>query len=163
MRSPLDFFRKPTFVIEGLKSSHASSISKLHGEGFNRPWSDGEFRALISQAPVFGFVAKQEGRSSAAPSGFILARLAAGEAEILTIVVAQSSRRYGLGHSLMDTVLRHLHRARAEYLILEVDETNVAALGLYKRFGFREVARRPAYYNSKDGKTSALVMRLDLH
>lgn len=163
MRSPLDYFRKPTFVMESLKSSHAASISKLHSEGFNRPWSDGEFQALISQAPVFGFVAKPEGRSSAAPGGFVLARLAAGEAEILTIVVAKSSRRYGLGHSLMDTVLRHLHRARAEYLILEVDETNVAAIGLYKRFSFKEVARRPAYYDNEDGKTSALVMRLDLH
>jgi [ribosomal protein S18]-alanine N-acetyltransferase len=163
MRSPLDYFRKPTFAIESLKTSHAASISKLHGEGFNRPWSDGEFLALVGQAAVFGFVAKPEGRSSAAPSGFVLARLAAGEAEILTIVVSKSARRCGLGHSLMDTVLRHLHRARAEYLILEVDETNLAAIGLYKRFGFKEVARRPAYYDTKDGKTSALVMRLDLH
>ena len=163
MRPLLDYFRKPTFAIESLKSNHAASISKLHGDGFNRPWSDGEFQALLVQAPVFGFVAKPERRSGAAPSGFVLARLAAGEAEILTIVVSKNARRSGLGHSLMDTVLRHLHRARAEYLILEVDETNVAAIGLYKRFGFKEVARRPAYYDSEDGKTSALVMRLDLH
>lgn len=163
MRSPLDYFRKPTFVIESLERSHAASISKLHGDGFNRPWSDGEFQALLVQAPVFGFVAKPEGRAGAAPSGFVLARLVAGEAEILTIVVSKSARRCGLGHSLMDTVLRHLHRARTECLILEVDETNLAAIGLYKRFGFKEVARRPAYYDTKDGKTSALVMRLDLH
>ena len=60
----------------------------------------------------------------AAPVGFVLARLAAGEAEILTVAVARSHRRHGLGWKLMDAVLRQLHADRAEALFLEVDETN---------------------------------------
>jgi ribosomal-protein-alanine N-acetyltransferase len=44
---------------------------------------------------VFGFAAFEIGNAKAGPVGFVLARLAAGEAEILTIVVARSHRRRG--------------------------------------------------------------------
>ena len=66
-------------------------------------------------------------RGGTAPVGFVLARLAAGEGEILTVAVARSHRRQGLGWRLMDAVLRELHAQRAEALFLEVDETNAAA------------------------------------
>ena len=63
----------------------------------------------------------------------------------------------------MDAVLRHLHGERAESLFLEVDETNTAAIALYRRLGFRKVGQRKAYYDAGDGsKNAALVMRLDL-
>ena len=81
----------------------------------------------------------------------MLARLAAGEGEILTVAVARAHRRQGLGWRLMDAVLRELHAQRAEALFLEVDETNVAAIALYRRLGFREVGKRPRYYQSADG------------
>ena len=109
---------------------------------------------------MFGFAARQVGNPKA-PVGFVLARLAAGEAEILTVAVARAHRRHGLGWRLMDAVLRQLHADRAEALFLEVDETNAAA-ALYRRMGFSEVGKRPNYYESGDGRTSALVMRRDL-
>jgi [ribosomal protein S18]-alanine N-acetyltransferase len=43
-----------------------------------------------------------------------------------------------------------------------VDAANVAAVKLYKRVGFKKVGERPAYYEGPEGKTAALVMRLDL-
>jgi ribosomal-protein-alanine N-acetyltransferase len=135
----------------------------LHREDFIRPWTDGEFSDLLSQDTVFGFAAFETGKAKAGPAGFVLARLAAGEAEILTIAVARSHRRQGLGRQLMDAVLRRLHAERAEALFLEVDETNVAAIALYRRLGFHEVGKRPAYYQTAgQQKASALVMRRDL-
>ena len=60
-------------------------------------------------------------------------------------------------------MLRELHAERAEALFLEVDETNVPALALYRRLGFREVGKRPAYYDrAEGGRSGALVMRRDL-
>jgi [ribosomal protein S18]-alanine N-acetyltransferase len=161
MRSPLDYFRKADHVIEALKASDGAVMARLHVEGFKRPWSDGEFRALLSQGPVFGFIARPQG-GVAKPAGFVLSRLVAGEAEILTVVVSKSSRRTGVGHKLVSSVLRHLNHVRAETVFLEVDEANTAAIGLYRSFGFLEVARRTAYYDTQAGKSAALVMRLDL-
>lgn len=155
--------RTRDYVVETLERRHAGTAAAIHQESFARPWSDMEFAGLLGQEAVFGFLVREAGRQASPVAGFVLARLAAGEAEILTIAVARRSQRGGLGWKLMDAVLRRLHAERAEALFLEVDETNAPALALYRRLGFREVGRRPGYYRSKDGETTgALVMRRDL-
>ncbi len=157
-------FIRRDWVIQRLEAADAPAMATVHQEGFVRPWNDGEFARLLVQDPVFGFGARQEGKGGAPVSAFVLARLVAGEAEILTLAVAAKVRRQGLGRRLMDAVLFRLHAERAESLFLEVDETNVAAVTLYRRLGFRQVGKRPGYYNERKGEppTSALVMRRDL-
>ena len=163
MRVPFFTGRKREFLVEALGTRDAAALATLHKEDFARPWSALEFATLIDQETVFGFVAREIGRPGTAPGGFVLARQTAGEAEILTLAVARRLRRNGLGWALMDAVLRELHAQRAEALFLEVDETNGPALGLYQRMGFREVGRRPAYYQQPGApSTAALVMRRDL-
>lgn len=151
------------FAIEALSGDDAWLLPAIHREDFPRPWSGQEFASLLAQEPVFGFAAWQVGRRDAGPAGFVLARLAAGEAEILTVAVRRAMRRLGLGRELMEAVLRDLHAQRAEALFLEVDEANAPAVALYRRLGFREVGRRPGYYGEKgEAKSAALVMRRDL-
>lgn len=162
MRLPFESLWQTSYALVPLETGHCEALAALHIEGFHRPWSDGEFRSLLHQENVFGFLALVEGRPKAPATGFILARLVAGEAEILTLSVAKSVRRHGIGHRLVDETLRKLHQHRATSLFLEVDGTNKAAIGLYKRFGFKKVGERPAYYDTPEGKTAALVMRLDL-
>ena len=163
MRLPFLSVLRRDYALQALSVEDSAVAAALHVEGFSRPWTDGEFAALLDQDTVFGFAAREVGRGGRGPVGFVLARLAAGEAEILTIVVARAHRKHGLGWQLMDAVLRELHGRRAEALFLEVDETNLAAIGLYRRLGFREVGKRPNYYRSTEhGPTGALVMRRDL-
>ena len=152
------------YVARDLTLDDTPAMADLHAAAFARPWSDEEFEALLVQEPVFGFAVRPIAARGKPPiQGFVLARLAAGEAEILTIVVARANRRAGLGRMLMDAVMRHLYSERAEALFLEVDESNAAAIGLYRRLGFRDVGRREGYYSARDGrKSSALVMRRDL-
>lgn len=154
---------KRDYSIARLTSADTGAIALLHREDFVRPWSEDEFASLLNQDTVFGFTVVETGKTSAGPVGFVLARLAAGEGEILTVAVARAYRRQGLGWKLMDAVLRELHVQRAEVLFLEVDETNMAALHLYKRMGFSEVGKRPGYYQTTgNGRSGALVMRRDL-
>ena len=150
------------YSLDPLVEADSPAISVIHSEDFVRPWTDGEFAALLEQDTVFGYAAREIGHGREAPAGFVLARLAAGEGEILTIAVARAHRRRGLGWRLMDAVLRELHAQRAEALFLEVDETNVAAIALYRRLGFVEVGKRPRYFQSAEGATGARVMRRDL-
>lgn len=150
-------------AIAPLKAPDSRAMAELHREDFARPWNDGEFASLLDQDAVFGYAAREVGKAREAMVGFVLARLAAGEAEILTIAVARACRRRGVGRRLMDAVLRELHVQRAEALFLEVDESNAPAIALYRRLGFREIARRPSYYQTPGKpKTDALVMRRDL-
>lgn len=159
----LPFARKREFSILRLTPRDAPVLELLHREDFSRAWSSAEFEALLHQPTVFGFLAVETGRPRGGSVGFVLARLAAGEAEILTVAVSRASRRQGLGRRLMDAVLRELHAQRAEALFLEVDETNAPAIALYRRLGFDQVARREGYYSGPGGtKSGALVMRRDL-
>ena len=163
MRIPFLQPRRRDYALEPLTIADSPAASMLHREDFVRPWTDGEFAALLEQDTVFGYAAREIGQGAKPPVGFVLARLAAGEGEILTVAVARTHRRQGLGWQLMDAVLRELHAQRAEALFLEVDETNAPAIALYRRLGFRQVGHRPNYYRSTEhGPTGALVMRRDL-
>lgn len=156
--------RRRDYLVEPLETGHGEHLATIHREDFVRPWSAEEFDSLLEDRHVFGFAVREVGGRTGPPLGFVLARLAVGEAEILTIAVARASRRYGLGWKLMDAVLRQLHADRAEALFLEVDENNLPALALYRRFGFHEVGKRAGYYPGHAGqsRSSALVMRRDL-
>jgi len=163
MRIPFFQPRRRDYALEPLTVGDSAAVSVLHREDFVRPWTDGEFASLLEQDTVFGYAARETGQGAKPPVGFVLARLAAGEGEILTVAVARAHRRQGLGWQLMDAVLRELHAQRAEALFLEVDETNAPAIALYRRLGFRQVGQRPNYYRSTEhGPTGALVMRRDL-
>lgn len=159
----LPFPRARPFAVEPLGSEDAEAMSRVHADGFLRPWGAHEFAELMAQRTVFGYAARLEAARRRELLGFVLARLAAGEGEILTIAVSRDCRGRGLGWLLMDAVLRALHRERAEALFLEVDELNVPALRLYRRLGFEVVGRRPRYYREGAGAPSnALVMRRNL-
>ncbi|RWM94093.1 MAG: ribosomal-protein-alanine N-acetyltransferase [Mesorhizobium sp.] len=163
MRIPFFQPRRRDYALEPLTVADSAAVAVLHREDFVRPWTDGEFAALLEQETVFGYAARETGQGAKPPVGFVLARLAAGEGEILTVAVARAHRRQGLGWQLIDAVLRELHAQRAEALFLEVDETNTPATALYRRLGFRQVGQRPNYYRSTEhGPTGALVMRRDL-
>lgn len=157
------FSRSAEFNIFEMEDLHCHAASKIHGERFSRAWTDGEFQSLLSQDTATGFVARLEGAAVRdAIAGFVLARAAAGEAEILSIAVSKRYARHGLGWRLMRAVLQELRSRDAESVFLEVDETNDAATALYKKLGFETVAERPAYYTGPDGKKNkAFVMRRD--
>lgn len=157
------FLRKPSFDVFPLEAEDAGIAAALHRARFAKPWNDGEFHSLLSQEPVFGFLALDTGGTARTAGGFVLARAAAGEAEILTIAVDQRFERAGLGWRLMQAALREAQMRGAEEIFLEVDEGNVPARRLYDRLGFVKVAERKAYYADADGaRSTALVMRLDL-
>ncbi|MFD2238812.1 GNAT family N-acetyltransferase [Aureimonas populi] len=155
-----DGLLNPSFVTADMGPEDVETAAELHGEAFAAAWAGDEFAALLSQPGTFGFVVRRAYQPLARPSGVVLARLAAGEGEILTIVVDKAARGKGIGRLLMDNVLQRLHAERAEALFLEVEETNVPALALYKRLRFEEVGRRPAYYVDAQGqRANALVLK----
>jgi len=135
----------------------AHAIAHLHGASFHRGWSDGEIEGMLRDRHVLAHRATA-GRNL---RGFILSRLVAGEAEILSVAVAPAQRGKGLARRLLDLHLRRLAGLGARAVFLEVDEGNVPALKLYRRAGFRQVGRRAGYYQSNQG-AAALVLRRDL-
>ena len=144
-------------VLSDAGTRDARALAALHGASFHRGWSDGEFEHLLFDRNIVAHRASV-GRGLV---GFILTRIVAEEAEILSIAVASSRRGKGLARQLLDLNLRRIAGLGARTVFLEVDEGNVPARRLYQRAGFREVGRREGYYPAGQG-TAALVLRRDL-
>lgn len=133
----------------------APLLAELHALCFPEPWNVDFLTTLLAQPSVMGLLPADD-----EPAGFLLARAAAGEAEILTLAVRLEARRQWIALGLCGALLAELRRAAVEELFIEVAEDNVAALGLYSRLGFAEIGRRPRYYATAEG--DALVLRLTL-
>ena len=158
---PLRFRRFAAPVIRTLDSEMAESCAVLHAEAFAHPWSPPEFETLLTSKATIGTAAIDA--ASDGLRGFALARLAADEAEVLTIAVASAMRNRGVGRALMVDIAARLAAARVRSLFLEVERSNMAALALYRRLGFLEVGQRRGYYRKQGAPaTTALVLRKDL-
>jgi ribosomal-protein-alanine N-acetyltransferase len=153
-------FGRPTASTRRADVSDCLVLAEIHASAFRRGWSDAEFEALLLQPGAYAVIANYRsalGKSMAA--GFILYRLAADEAEILSIAVTPACRRRGIGRILIEDALRHLYREGARNIHLEVEDSNVAAIGLYRRAEFRESGRRSGYYTQgRETPAGALVM-----
>jgi [ribosomal protein S18]-alanine N-acetyltransferase len=146
-------------AISDASAADSAAIAALHAASFHRGWGEEEIAHLLIDRNVVAHRALN-GRRLA---GFILSRLVAGEAEILSIAVAARERSRGLARRLLDVHLRALAGLGARAVFLEVGEDNEPARRLYDRAGFRRVGRREAYYQDRLGPgTAALVLRCDL-
>lgn len=130
----------------------AETLARLHALCFvrPRPWRAEEFAALLDSPGVLPLTSQ---------GGFLLGRMAAGEAELLTLAIAPTARRTGQGATLVG---RFLAAARAEactVAFLEVAADNGPAQALYRRTGWVEAGRRRNYYAPG---VDAVVMRHDL-
>jgi len=97
-------------------------------------------------------------------SGEVLAvlqwRQVGPQGEIFDLAVDSAHRRQGLASLLLDSVLDLAKSGGAKEIFLEVRESNVAALSLYKKYGFSVTGRRSNYY--RNPPEAALLLRLNL-
>ena len=97
------------------------------------------------------------------PVGFVLARVVADEAEILTLAIDPVGRRCGTGGALVAAAAGTALAMGARNLWLEVAEDNAAARALYAGARFEAAGRRPGYYRRKDGTVDALLLHRRLN
>lgn len=107
-------------------------------------WSAADYESLLSADTTVCLLAEDEDNDE--PVGFVLARLAADEMEILNLAVASTQRRRGLGRRLVAEALGRGRTRGVEKCWLEVRASNQAALAFYRTLGFRQQSRRRAYY-----------------
>ena len=155
------FGRSSPPVIRPLRIAKARDCARLHAAEFAYPWSAEEIADLIAASSTLSASALDP--ATGRVRGFVLARVAADEAEILTIAVETAAQGKGVGRALMREALRQAANAGARTIFLEVAAENAAAVALYLRLGFLKVAERTGYYRKKSGqRATAIMMRRGL-
>jgi ribosomal-protein-alanine N-acetyltransferase len=142
-------------IVSEVRQRDAAALAGMHAASFQRGWSEEEFHRLLAERNIVAHRAAI-GRTLI---GFIMSRLIAGEAEILSVAIAPAWRGRGFARPLLDLHLRRLAGLGARNVFLEVDEHNAPARRLYQRARFHQVGRRHGYY---DSGATAVVLRRDL-
>ncbi|MVS99095.1 ribosomal protein S18-alanine N-acetyltransferase [Devosia marina] len=146
--------------VEPAEIGDAAELARIHALSFYRGWPSPEFESFLADPACPAFVACDARRRIA---GFALIRIAADEAELLTIAVDPKWRGKGVGRALLDAVFADLMLSPARRMFLEVDEQNNPAIKLYEKLGFAAISKRKGYYPRPDGSAAtALVMARDL-
>jgi [ribosomal protein S18]-alanine N-acetyltransferase len=135
--------------IRAATAADAERLADIHRAAFplGEAWSADVMLLHLRMATTIGLLHDAD--------GMILARVAADEAEILSLAVAPVARRHGIGSALLRSAIARVAAWGAERMFLEVSVTNEAALALYAANGFTRAGLRRRYY--ADG-TDALVM-----
>jgi ribosomal-protein-alanine N-acetyltransferase len=134
-------------------------LAALHAACFADAWSVRAMAALLATPGTFALIAAAGGE----PAGFVMARVAAEEAEVLSLCVLPAHRRGGIGRRLLDRAGALAVQRGAAALFLEVAEDDPGARQFYAASGFAQVGRRADYYRRPAGRrASALVLRRQL-
>src|SRR3954471_5083236 len=148
-----------TGTIEPATFRDAHRLAQLHAASFHRGWGEGEFEQMLRESNTLVHRLRQ-GRNLI---GFAVSRVAADEAEILSIAVDAKHRGRGLSRNLLLTHLGHLAGRGVRTVFLEVEENNRPARRLYERAGFDVAGHRERYYKQPGGEhLNAVLMGRDL-
>lgn len=118
------------------------------------PWSKRDYEEM-AEGDTVGWVASKTalaGTSATSPEatimGFITARVAADEIEILNLGVDPNERRHGVAKALLKAAFAWGAENQARQAFLEVRASNSGAIQFYESFGFHAVGKRAKYYTS---------------
>lgn len=141
------------FTLRRAGLADLDAVLAIEALAFPVPWTRGMFVETLGQAGTAMVGAEDDG----VLVGYALVRVVLEEAEVLTIAVAPSHQRDGIGRQLLDWMIAHARDAAAHALFLDVRAGNHAAQRLYARCGFHVIATRRGYYHTP--VEDAVVMR----
>ena len=134
----------------------AEILTQIDRLGSTRPWSE----AQIAAACLPGGRAERALliESGSIIGGFVVFQVVVDEGSIHNLVVHPQYRRLGLGRKLLCAVTDTMAAAGNRRCLLDVRESNTAALALYLQEGFTLDGRRENYYCGDRGREAALLM-----
>jgi ribosomal-protein-alanine N-acetyltransferase len=128
-------------------------ILAIEQESFSDPWNLNMFLEILANPLAQSFIAEDNGEVL----GYIMFYNIAPEIQILNIAVKKSARNKKIGSRLLESALAC---ENISLITLEVRESNIPAINLYKKFGFKTDGLRKNYY--KRPKENAVLMSLEI-
>jgi ribosomal-protein-alanine N-acetyltransferase len=135
-------------------------VWEIERHSFRSPWSVSQFKSELKNDLSRAFTVKGKICGKVQVVGYTIFWLVAGEAHFLNITVHHRYRHQGIGSRLLNFSLELCKDSGIKEALLEVRPSNTTAQQFYRKFGFRIVGLRKAYY--ADNKEDALLMTLKM-
>lgn len=132
--------------IRAAKESDLSSILDIEEQSFDtEKFSFRRFRYLLNKSKSFFMVASIE--NQIAGYLILLKRKGAKSLRIYSLAIEPKYRGLGVAQKLIENAELIGRNENIEFLSLEVSESNIKAISLYKKSGFKEKRIILNYYN----------------
>ncbi len=125
---------------------HIADILKVEKECFKDPWSEKMFQEEICGKFSHYFVVEENNHAV----GYMGMWALSGEGHITNIAIGKAFRKKGYAKALLTHFINIAKSENLEFMTLEVRESNIPAITLYKSFGFTQVGVRKNYYENSE-------------
>ena len=138
--------------ITRMNEAHVSQVAALEKLCFSDPWSENSVASELNNPLSLWLVSEENG----AVCGYVGSQTVMGETDMMNIAVHPDCRRRGIACALLGELVNQLSERGSHILRLEVRESNVPAIALYKSMGFAQLGLRKNYY--RNPKENALIL-----
>ena len=142
--------------IKYMEKSETAAAAALQRDNFAHPWSEQDYMEHLQDEDKIYLTALQDD----AVVGSCVLWCSFETADLCNIVVDPAHHREGIAGALLYQAFQECADKGAEQILLEVRESNEAAIGLYDKLGFRRISIRKNYY--RDPQEHAVIMRKNL-
>ena len=136
-----------------MNADHLDEVAELERICFSTPWSRNMLAEELDNLLSAFLVALDD---SGKVVGYAGVQVILDEGYITNVAVRPECRRQGIAGKLLQVFLDFAKANHLAFLTLEVRPSNTPAVALYEKNGFKEVGRRPNYYD--DPKEDALLL-----
>lgn len=130
-----------------------NEVLAIEKQAFEFPWQHDDFVRCLRLRNAVGMTAEYDD----AVLGFMVYELHKDRLHILNFAVHEKYRRNGIGQQMVAKLTGKLSAARRNRIMLEVRETNLAALNFFKACGFKAVSVLKDFY--EDTTEDAFLMQ----
>ncbi len=134
--------------------SHIDEVFKIENEEIIVPWSKNQIENLVENHDCVFRVLLGDNNTVL---GYYSFNIICGEVYINNIAVIKNMQSKGLGTLLFQDLIDTCKIRNINAITLEVEKENIKAIGLYKKFNFKEEGLRKKYYNNS---SDAIIMWL---
>jgi len=150
-------FKSVEAGFEPMTEARLDQVVAIERRAYTHPWTRGNFSDSLKS----GYQA-QLLTAGDATLGYYVAMQGVDEVHLLNITVDPQWQGQGWGRVMLDALALWGRAHNAQWLWLEVRNSNLRAQQVYLRYGFRRVGERRNYYPADGGREDAIVMSLRL-
>ena len=142
--------------IGALEKKDAPCIAKIEKECFSTPFKEDDILGYI-ESPIWHFLVAKRGE---VVLGYISFTIIIDECQIVNVATSHDFRKMGIGSRLIEAFLDYIKQKEVKLAYLEVRESNLPAINLYKKYGFLESGISKNHYSKPT--ENAILMNKEL-